>query len=276
MSLSRSLIFLLALGFFATFTSAIASPGASEATRPTYPDSIVVLGHSGATGYNSDPAYPNSDIKENSWATGSNPAVNSIYRRILARNPGIEGHVFNVATDGSNVTDLMRQAREAVAVRPMPELFLIQSVDNDIHCDGTDPQNYKPFAATLRRTLEFINKRAPRAQIFLVSQWATVKNYTSVIKTIPDKRVEESGDGLCNVFDRSGRLRPSGMASQQQIVDAYHARLASTCAAVARCRYDRGALQRMVIVRGDLSPDANHLSIRGHAKMAAKVWAALY
>ena len=61
-----------------------------------------------------------------------------------------------------------------------------------------------------------------------------------------------------------------------KIVDAYHARTASTCAGVRNCLYDRGALQRMTVVPQDLSPDANHLSIRGQRKMAAVTWTALY
>ena len=59
------------------------------------------------------------------------------------------------------------------------------------------------------------------------------------------------------------------MAALQKIVDAYHARIASTCARVSNCRYDQGALQRLKLVPEDLSSDANHLSIQGHRKMAA-------
>jgi hypothetical protein len=54
--------------------------GARSSTK--YPSSIPVLGHSGATGWNSDPERRYSDATQNSWATGTNPAVNSIYLRI--------------------------------------------------------------------------------------------------------------------------------------------------------------------------------------------------
>src|SRR3954454_11786639 len=43
-----------------------------------YPNSIAVLGHSGSTGENSDPDQPGVEVRENSWATGSNPEVNSL------------------------------------------------------------------------------------------------------------------------------------------------------------------------------------------------------
>ncbi len=48
---------------------------------------VVVIGHSGATGMNSDPAHPGGNAPENSWATGTNPAVNSIYQRLAAQDP---------------------------------------------------------------------------------------------------------------------------------------------------------------------------------------------
>jgi hypothetical protein len=37
----------------------------------TYPSSIVAIGHSGLTGYDSDPDRPGLDVGENSWATGT-------------------------------------------------------------------------------------------------------------------------------------------------------------------------------------------------------------
>jgi hypothetical protein len=56
----------------------------------------------------------------------------------------------------------------------------------------------------------------------------------------------------------------------------YHKQIAATCARFRNCRYDNGALYRMVIQRADLTPDANHLSVRGQRKMAATAWAVLY
>jgi lysophospholipase L1-like esterase len=250
--------------------------GVTAGAQIKYPNSIVVIGHSGATGYNSDPHSPGVDARGNSWATGSNPAVNSVYRRILARNPGIKGHNYNLAVDGSEVTDLQRQAREAVSLPTTPELVLVQTVDNDMHCDGTDPQNYKPYAAGLARTLAIIAKGAPDAHVFIVSIWATVRNYTNVIKNIPAERADNTGNGPCDVFDQTGKERPAGIASMEKIIDSYHKQIAVTCARFPNCRYDHGALYHMVIQRADLTPDSNHLSIRGQKKMAATAWSALY
>jgi hypothetical protein len=52
-------------------------PTASAAAQPSskYPNAIAVLGHSGATGFDSDPAHPGEDTTANSWATGDNPST---------------------------------------------------------------------------------------------------------------------------------------------------------------------------------------------------------
>ena len=42
---------------------------AADAAHGGYPDAIAVLGHSGATGYDSDPKRSGVVVRENSWAT---------------------------------------------------------------------------------------------------------------------------------------------------------------------------------------------------------------
>ena len=97
-------------------TTAAVAPGAAAtpsaaplaSATPGYPSSMAVLGHSNATGEDSDPAQPHAVIRANSWATGTNPAVNSIYLRILAKNPAIKGHNFNLAQPSATVKRLLK------------------------------------------------------------------------------------------------------------------------------------------------------------------------
>ena len=72
--------------------TAATTSSSSQATQASdqYPNAIAVLGHSGATGYDSQAAGV--DARENSRATGDNPAVDSIYLRLLALNPAVRGH----------------------------------------------------------------------------------------------------------------------------------------------------------------------------------------
>ena len=114
----------------------IAPSALSRSSYAKYPSSMVVLAHSGATGYDSDPRQPRTDIKANSWATGTNRAVNSVYLRILAKNPRIKGHNVNLAEDGATVVELLQQAKRAVTLKPKPELVLVQIMDNDIRLSG--------------------------------------------------------------------------------------------------------------------------------------------
>lgn len=247
---------------------------ATAGSAVKYPNSIVVLGHSGATGWNSNPHRRNQDAPENSWATGTNPAVNSIYRRILARNPAAKGHNYSLAVSGSNIDGMLSQAQAALPFHP--ELVLIQTVDNDMRCDGTDPQNYKPYAAKLARVLATIAKGAPRARVFIVSVWATPRVYANAVKNLPAGRAANMGAGLCDVLDLAGKPRPAGIATDDKIITGYHKQIALTCARFANCRYDHGALYRLVIHSADLTPDGSHLSVRGQRKMAAAAWAVLY
>jgi hypothetical protein len=101
-------------------TPSISSPTPAQGLLAV--NSIAIIGHSGATGYNTDPHDPSRDATENSWATGTNPAVDSIYLRLLARNPAIRGHNVNLARDGADVEDLLRQARLLVTEKPLPDL----------------------------------------------------------------------------------------------------------------------------------------------------------
>ena len=254
---------------------AVSAGHRSSLTSSSWPRSIVVLGHSGATGQNSDPARPGVDVTANSWATGDNPAVASVYLRILAHSRAVKGHAVNLAEDGATVADLMPQAQKALTVRPLPDLFLIQTIDNDIRCDGTDPQNYTPFATALTLTLQFISSHAPRARIFLVTQPGTVANNAAVAATNADWVSGWQGDGPCDAFDAAGRLNPVHVAGLQDITDHYFAAQAAACHRVARCADDAGAWQRMVVTPADFSDDGNHPSVAGMAKRAAVTWAAL-
>ncbi len=259
-------------------TPATTSPSA-QATQASdqYPNSIVVLGHSGATGYDSEPKAPETDARQNSWATGDNPEVNSIYLRLLALNPAVRGHNTNLAVAGTGVDELLGQADQALAAKPLPELFLIQSVDNDIRCDGTDADNYAPFAATLTDVLQKLTTGAPKARILIVSSpWSTVQNYGQVASRLPGPRAANSGTGPCDLFDSSGKPVPAHWRTLEGITLHYFGELKSVCAKFPTCQYDNDALYHMRITTDDITPgDGAHLTIAGLHKQAALEWRVL-
>jgi hypothetical protein len=261
-----------------TGTAATTSPSSQTAqASDRYPNAIAVLGHSGATGYDSDPRAPETDARQNSWATGDNPEVNSIYLRLLALNPAVRGHNTNLAVAGTGVDELAGQADQALATKPIPELFLIQNVDNDIRCDGTDVDNYAPFAATLTQVLNKLTSAAPKAMILLVSSpWATVRNYGQVAAQLPGPRAANSGTGPCDLFDPSGKPVPAHWRTLEGITLRYLGQLKSVCAKFPTCRYDNDTLYHMKITTADITPsDGAHLTIAGLHKQAALEWRVL-
>ena len=237
-----------------------------------YPNSIAVLGHSGATGYDSDPKQPGTDINANSWATGTNPAVNSVYRRILARNPRIKGHNLNLAQDGGTVRELLGQAQEVVRLKAKPEVILIQIMDNDIVCPAKK-SDLEAFRRGVAAAVQVLVHGAPASSMFLVSQFGSPTTQAKLFTR--DERLGQTGDGPCDIFAPSGRIAPKPLARLESTIHGYEAQLAAACKAFSKCRYDGGAFGRVVDRRAYLSSDLNHFSIRGHAKAAAVAWRAL-
>lgn len=257
----------------ATTSPSGVDPSASSASD-TGPGGIVVIGHSGATGYDSNPSDPGVDVKANSWATGSNPDVDSIYLRSLATDPTLEGKAWNYAISGSEVTSLLTQAKRVVTSNPTADLVLVQSIDNDMRCDGTDSENYEPYRASLTKVLEALTQGMPKARIFFVSQWADVKTYDRVAFSVNPNHL--AGNGPCDTVDpKTKKIVPARETYLQRIVDDYFGIVTEVCARYPTCKTDAGANQHMDLVAEDLTPDMNHLSVAGHAKMAALEWKAL-
>jgi hypothetical protein len=254
-----------------------AAPTSAPKRERSYPSSIVVLGHSGATGFNSDPAKPATDARQNSWATGDNPDVDSIYSRLLALNPAVRGHKYNVAIDGTGVDQLGSEADQALAMQPRPELFLIETVDNDIRCDGTDAANVASFSTKLEAALRKISTGAPRAEIFILSSpWSTTEAYVRAVQQLPASvRASSTGTKQCDLFDTSGAPVPTHQQELERITVQYLDVVKSVCARFKTCRYDNGALHDIAIDAADVTSDGFHLTVAGQRKVAAVEWRAL-
>ena len=272
----RAAPILLALALTASCSSGSDSSEAGGASSDSpYPSSIVALGHSGLTGYDSDPDAPQTDATQNSWATGTNPAVDSVYRRIVALDPAAEGHVANVAVDGSGVDSLLNQEAQAADLTPAPELVIIQSIDNDIRCDGSDPQNYGPYRQKLTAVLDALSADLPDADVFFVSQWATVEEYDRLMLKVDPSHI--TGTGPCDPISLVTReLDPKHEQYLQHLIDHYWGIVTAVCAQYPHCRTDEGLMRTMQLDAGDLAEDLNHLSVAGHHKMAAMIFSALY
>jgi hypothetical protein len=281
MHLFRGSTITLALCLAVAGCGSAAETAASSGTTSSEPsihrtaefDAIGVMGHSGATGANSTGEGP--DVPENSWATGDNPVVDSIYLRLLSAHPALQGHNFNTAKDGSDASALMGQAEALLAMDPVPDLVLINSIDNDIQCDGTDEANYDSFEAQIDDVLTYLEKTAPGIRVFFVDQWTTVAGYDDVVAPLPGGIAHGTDSGPCGVFNADGSRNLEGETYLQQQVDTYMDRIIAVCSRHDDCATDQKAMQGMPLEAADLAPDFDHLAVSGLAKEAAIAWDAL-
>jgi hypothetical protein len=247
-----------------------AAPGVGvRAASPAYPSSIAVIGHSAATG--EGVSGRRADWAHKSWVTGDSPAVQSLYSRILARNPAIRGNKFNLARGGADVASMLLQARQAITRQPTPELVVVQGIDHDIVCDEI---SHRPFQVAFARVLDVLATGLPEARIFVVSQFGSVPTYVKALTL--KQRLNIPGDsGRCDFLDGDGAPIPKRVAYLEAVIHRYEAAVATACKAVATCRYDGGAFGRIVERREYISWDLNHLKVPGQAKAAAVAWAAM-
>lgn len=259
-------------GLLTLATLLLVSSAPSANTYVGYPSSIAVLGHSGATGENSDPTQPGVEVRANSWATGTNPDVHSVYLRLLAENPGVKDRAYNLAQAGADLNMIRTQAETLIADVPDVELVLLQAVDNDIQCPASQA-DLTSFEEGLTDLLDGMTAGLPRARIFLTNQDPTAPSKEAKMFTLAERRTF-GGTGPCAFLDPAGRIVPQELSRLQRILGSYVDRLAAVCERYPRCAHDPAAF-RFRADRSLRAPDLNHASVSGLALNAELAWQAL-
>src|SRR5262249_2803737 len=218
--------------------------GAQGATGD--PNAIVGLGDGGAAGHASNPAHTFQDAPENSWATGTNPAVDSVYSRILAVNPAVRGHNVNLARDDMTTAGFTAQMHRAIALNPKPDLVIVELGDRAVAtCDGHDDAHYAEFRAGWNTVLQTLTTGLPRARIFIVSPWggsygASWGSFDSYVRYLDGldegARLGHAGKGLCQFVESpSGRVVAARVAYMKKTWASYEAQKAAACAQFPQC-----------------------------------------
>jgi hypothetical protein len=257
-----------------------------HAGRYRYPNAIVVIGDSGATGVGSDPAHPFRDQPQYSWATGTNPAVDSVYARILAADPAVQAHATNLAQDNPSAAQFGAQVRKAATLSPRPELVIVQVGDRPLAaCDGNDAAHYAAFGERWRAALASVATALPTARIFVLSTWggsygtpwgSIDSNAKYLDRLEQGARLAHAGKHLCQLVDSaSGRVVPERVAYVKHTLAGYEAQKAAACARIPQCRYDHGAAMRLAVTADDVAPGGTNMTIAGNAQLAAAEWKAM-
>jgi lysophospholipase L1-like esterase len=250
--------------------AALLASAPAEPAHTRYPSSIIALGDSGSTGFNSD--RPGVDAEQNSWATGESPAVNSHYLRLLSANPKIRNHNLSYAKDGARMRDLLVQARVAASLNPG---YVTSRMGGNDLCRSDEP-TLAAFRAQLVAGLRELARGAPNARILVVGL-GKFSPLVDVIKAVPAARAVYSDGSPCDPqFNAAGEPNPQRVAFADAKIASFNAQLASGCAAFVHCRYDGASVDSEHLELADLSSDYGHASVQGLAKDAAATWAATF
>ncbi|MEU2544553.1 SGNH/GDSL hydrolase family protein [Streptomyces roseolus] len=274
----------LAVAALAGCTSAAPDPGSTAAparkATPTptptptpasrwdaSPASVAAVGDSVTRAF--DACSLLADCPEASWATGTDPAVNSLALRLLGADR-MAGNSWNLARSGARVAALPEQMARAAAERP--GLVTVMIGANDA-CRPT-PAGMTPvadFRRSFEAALARLRKDAPEARVYVASVpdlrrlWDTGRADPMV------RRVWElgvCGSMLADPLDLGAAAERRRTAVRDRVV-AYNEVLAEVCAADELCRYDGGAVFGFRFDTSLLSTwDWFHPSRDGQARLA--------
>jgi lysophospholipase L1-like esterase len=269
-SLSRCLrIGLVSLLATATTASAAVAADAQAAPGATPPASMAALGDSITRAFDACGWWH--DCPAESWATGTDAAVNSQYVRIRAKNPAISGHAYNDARSGAKIADLAGQVQAAVSQRVAYVTILVGANDA---CTPTEAAMtpVATFEQRFRTALSALAGGLPNAEVLVLSI-PDLKRLWEVGKNNFAARQVWSLAGIC----QSMLARPTSTAAAdnarrdrvRQRVVAYNAVLARACAAYARCRFDGNAVFSYPFALSQVSAwDYFHPNKNGQAVLA--------
>ncbi len=242
--------------------SAVGSPG-----QVGYPSSIAAIGDSWETGFATNATGPAGDVWANNWVTGTNPAVGSLYERILAVNPKIKGRVHNVAGDGAAAYGFTLQA--SFLTRTRVDLIVEALGGNDL-CGTTEP--VKQFGIDMGDGVRQLALEHPDARILIVGIGMIRAIWEGAAATRQTRGA--ASFGICDPkYDANGKPSPAQLVWLKQREAAYNGVLRSICAKYVHCRYD-GGMDAFDLQVSDLARwDSSHPGPSGAAKIAAAVWA---
>lgn len=268
---------------------------------------MAALGDSITRAYNTTgngcPTGPGLDCPKNSWATGTNPMVNSFRERLDALSPQ-PLTAYNDAVSGARSVNLLAQAQ--LAASQDPDLVLIEIGANDA-C-ATTPTPTATFREQVRSALQVLVSSNKQVYIQLMSI-PDINNLRTIFTEPPDQNALTRWQ-LFNVCqgllanplstDPADEARREAFRAQ---VIAYNEALEEVCAECKRCIWDdysvfesefttadvanvinTGGLDvppfNQVPVFGPGNPNSTadyfHPSVSGQALLAEAAWSATF
>lgn len=259
--------------------------GPAQATKP--PRVMAALGDSITRGFNTSgpgcPTGPSLDCPQNSWATGTNPTVDSVRERFEAISPQ-PLTAYNDAVSGARAVNLLGQAETAAAQNP--EFVLIEIGANDA-C-ATTPTATATFREQVRSGLQVLVSGNKQVYIQLMSI-PDINNLRTIFTEPPDPNALARWAAfnvcqglLANPLSTAPADEARRAAFRAQVI-AYNEALEEVCAEFKRCIWDDYAVFNSGFTAEDVATVANtptadyfHPSVAGQAKLAEAAWSTTF
>jgi lysophospholipase L1-like esterase len=281
--------------------------GSAGATKP--PRVMAVLGDSITRGYNSSgpgcPSGPGLDCPKNSWATGTNPAVDSVRERLDAISPQ-PLTAYNDAVSGARAINLLSQAE--VAAGQNPDFVLIEIGANDACATNPGPTPTATFREQVGSALEALVSANKQVYIQLMSI-PDINQLRTIFTEPPDpnallrwEKFSVCQGLLANPLSTEPADEARREAFREKVM-AYNATLAELCAEFKRCTWDDEAVFNSEFTTADVANVTNteglnvfpfnlfpifgpgypnstadyfHPSVSGQAKLAEAAWSSTF
>ena len=246
----------------------------SGSAAPAYPNSMASAGDSITRAFDMSiwPWCLLSDCPAYSWSTGINSGVNSQYRRLLAVNSTVSGHVYNDAKTGANMSALDGQLASAAGQGAQYVTVLMGA--NDL-CTSTigamTPTG--SFQSEFNTALTDFFAKDPAATVS-VSSLPNIYQLWSILHTNSSAENAWKTYNICQSMLSTSNTE----AMRQQVVaqeQADNQALGTVCAAFAGCHWDNLAGYNFAYQPDDISGiDYFHPNMEGQNDVAEVTWGA--
>ena len=211
-----------------------------------------------------------------SWSTGTDPAANSQYLRLLALNPNISGKNTNLAVPGAKVDALTAQAVAAVAAQVDYVTILVGANDA---CTSTQAgmTPVSTFHDDFAQAMTVLETGLPNAHIFVASI-PDVYRLWQLESPNRAARTVWAAFGVCqSMLANPLSMKKAAVARRQAVLQReidYNTQLQQQCALYANCVFDNNAVFNRRFSTADIGTiDYFHPSIPGQAAIAKGTWA---
>lgn len=213
---------------------------AAQGALAAFPNSMAATGDSITRAFNTC-SIPFTDCPQNSWATGTEAAVNSFYLRIRAVNEGITGHASNDARSGARMSNLPEQVRRAIEQRV--EFVVIEMGANDVCTSSEETMtSVANFEREFERSIRELRERLPGARV-AVGSIPSIYTLWEILHTNRSATETWRSLGICQSMlrnatslareDEERRIR----VREREV--EFNRSLERICATYANCQWDR-------------------------------------